>query len=97
MATDISRDGYRRSRRIGRKTQVTLTDEQYEALRDESRRTGLSQANLVRRAIDARYRIGSRPTVNGVEISFGVWRRPDAAVAGRRLRSRLRRFWSPRR
>jgi hypothetical protein len=94
MATDVSHDGYRSSRRIGRKTQVTLTDEQYEALRDEAQRTGLSQANLVRRAIDARYRTGSRPTVNGVEISFGIWRRPDAAVAGRRLRQRLRRFWS---
>jgi hypothetical protein len=25
--------------------------------------------------------------VRGIEISFGLWRRPDAAVAGRRVRT----------
>jgi hypothetical protein len=41
----------------------------------------------VRRAVDKTYRPHSRPTVRGIEISFGLWRRPDAAVVGRRVRT----------
>ena len=63
---------------------MTLTDRQHAFLWDEKVRTGLSLAELVRRAIDQTYRPGSRPRVQGVEVSFGVWRRPDAAVVGRR-------------
>ena len=64
-----------------------LTDRQHELLRDEAARTGLPIAELVRRAIDRSYRREARPTVRGVELSLGVWRRPDAAVAGRRTRT----------
>jgi hypothetical protein len=73
---------------MSRRTQFTLTDRQHALLVDESYRTGLPMAELVRRAIDRVYRPHSRPSVSGVELSVGVWRRPDAAVAGRRVKTR---------
>ena len=63
---------------------MTLTDEQYEFLRGEAHRTGLPAAELVRRELDASYRPDERPRVRGFDISLGVWRSPDASVAGRR-------------
>jgi len=69
---------------MSRKTQITLTDRQHCFLRDESDRTGLSMAELVRRAVDQAYRPFERPRVGGFELSVGVFRRPDAAMAGRR-------------
>ena len=66
---------------------VLLTTRQHELLIDEAIRTGLPMGELIRRAIDREYRPRIRPTVRGVEISLGVWRRPDAAVAGRRSRT----------
>jgi hypothetical protein len=72
------------SREMSRRTQVTLSDRQYAFLCNESARTGLSMAELVRRAVDMTFRPHKRPKVGGVEISFGVWGRPDAAVVGRR-------------
>jgi len=73
---------------MGRRTHVTLTDEQHAFLLAEAHRTGLSAAELVRRALDATYRADQRPRMKGFDISVGVWRRPDAAVAGRRAGSR---------
>lgn len=70
--------------RIGRRTHVILTDRQHAFLGDEANRTGLSMGELVRRAIDATYRPHERPRLNGLEVSLGVWKRPDAALAGRR-------------
>jgi hypothetical protein len=72
---------------MSRRTQITLTDRQHAFLRDESWRTGLPLAELVRRAVDKTYRPHSRPTVRGLEVSLAVWRRPDAAVVGRRVRT----------
>lgn len=72
---------------MSRRTQITLTDRQHAFLIDESWRTGLPLAELVRRAVDKTYRPESRPTVRGLEISVGVWRKPDAAVVGRRTKS----------
>ena len=69
---------------MGRRTQVTLTDRQHQFLFDESHRTGLSVAELVRRALDETYRIEQRNRVRGFDFAVGVWRRPDAAVVGRR-------------
>lgn len=66
---------------------MTLRDEQHAFLVAESHRTGLSVAELVRRAIDGAYRPEERPRVRGFDVSFGVWRAPDAAVVGRRARS----------
>jgi hypothetical protein len=75
---------------MSRRTQITLTDRQHAFLRDEAHRTGLSLAELVRRAVDTAYRPYSRPRVPGFEVSVGVWRQPDAAVAGRRPSRRRR-------
>jgi hypothetical protein len=74
---------------MSRRTQVTLTDRQHAFLVGESVRTGLSLAELVRRAVDGTYRPHIRPRVPGFELSFGIWNRPDSAVVGRR---RQRRF-----
>jgi hypothetical protein len=63
---------------------VTLTDEQYDFLRAESHLTGLSIAELVRRALDVAYPEEERPRIRGWDFRLGIWRRPDAAVAGRR-------------
>jgi hypothetical protein len=80
---------------MSRRTQVTLTDRQHAFLAGEAIRTGLSLAELVRRAVDRTYRPELRPKLGGIEVSLGLWRRPDAAVAGRRpeapgLRARRR-------
>jgi hypothetical protein len=83
-------DGCVHLHHMSRKTQITLTDRQHAFLHDEKARTGLSLAELVRRAIDQVYRPHQRPRVEGLELSLGVWRRPDAAVVGRRP-DRLRR------
>jgi hypothetical protein len=74
---------------MSRKTQVTLTDRQHAFLVAESLRTGLSMAELVRRAVDRTYRPALRPRVGGIEVSAGWWRRPDAAIVGRRPGRRL--------
>ncbi|MDX6511888.1 MAG: hypothetical protein QOE36_1392 [Gaiellaceae bacterium] len=63
---------------------MTLTEAQRDFLLRESARTGLPLAELVRRALESTYGIGERPRVRGFDVSFGVWRSPDAALAGRR-------------
>jgi hypothetical protein len=63
-----------------------VEERQLAFLRDESARTGLPVSELLRRAIDKTYRPHHRPRVGGFEVSFGIWGRPDAAVAGRRPR-----------
>ncbi len=73
---------------MGRRTQVTLTDRQHAFLLAESARTGLSLAELVRRAVDETYRTEQRRRVRGFDIGLGIWREPDAALAGRRAGSR---------
>jgi hypothetical protein len=67
---------------------VTLTDGQYEFLHREAARTGLSVAELVRRALDETYAPEERPRLGGFDIGVGIWRRPDAALAGRRAGAR---------
>jgi hypothetical protein len=69
---------------MSRRTQVTLTDRQHTFLRDEAARTGLSMAELMRRAVDTTYRPEFRPKLRGLELSMGVWSRPDVAIVGRR-------------
>jgi hypothetical protein len=81
--TYIDVDIHRR-RSMSRRTQIVLTDRQHAFLMAERARTGLPLAELVRRAIDTVYRPHSRERVRGVELSLGLWRRPDAAVVGRR-------------
>jgi hypothetical protein len=89
MAVYTYIDGYRHRRLVSRKTQLTLTDRQHAYLLGESIRTGLSMAELIRRAIDRIYRPEQRPRVPGYELSLGIWKRPDAAVIGRRRTRRL--------
>jgi len=71
---------------VGRHIHVLVRSDQHATLLEESARSGLAMAELVRRAIDAVYEPGRRPAARGVEVSVGVWRRLDAAVTGRRLR-----------
>jgi hypothetical protein len=73
---------------MSRRTQVILTDEQHAFLRGEAERTGLSMGELVRRALDYAYRLEDRKRVGGFEVALGIWKRPDAALIGRRLRLR---------
>jgi hypothetical protein len=67
------------------RTQVMLNPEQYDYLISESLRTGLSRSELIRRAIDETFRPEARIRVRGFDLGIGVWRSPDAAVAGRRI------------
>ncbi len=74
---------------MSRRMHIQVSERQHAFLNGEADRTGLSVAELVRRAVDRVYRPGVRPTTGGVELSVGVWRRPDAAIAGRRPGIRL--------
>lgn len=63
---------------MGHRTQITLTDEQYARLREESRRSGLGLAELVRRALERRYGASSAVEVLGaLDASFGSWAERD--------------------
>ena len=68
---------------MSRSVHFTLTDGQHALLVEESVRTGLSMAELVRRALDATYRPRLRPIVAGFCLNFNATRGPDAAVVGR--------------
>jgi hypothetical protein len=68
---------------MSRKTQITLTDRQHRLLLEESVRSSVSMAELVRRAIDTVYRPNTRPVVAGFHVNVGLFRAPDAAVIGR--------------
>jgi hypothetical protein len=66
---------------------VTVTDRQRRLLLEESVRTGLSMAELVRRALDKTYRPKLRPIVKGFHLNIGLARDPDAAVIARLTRA----------
>ncbi|MCK9486787.1 MAG: ribbon-helix-helix domain-containing protein [Dehalococcoidia bacterium] len=54
--------------------QITLTDEQYERLRDESRETGLDVAELVRRAVERAYGTHTPDDqMRALHGSFAAW------------------------
>ena len=72
------------------RTHVMLTQEQYTLLKAEADVAGLSLGELVRRALDHVYRPSARLRVRGWEVTFALWKRPDAAVVGRRLKVRRR-------
>jgi len=75
---------------MSHRTQVTLTDEQYERLLDESARSGLAIAELVRRALDESY--GPKSGNELIEVlheSFGAW--ADRDFDGEEYVERLRR------
>ncbi len=59
---------------MSHRTQITLTDRQYARLREESRRSGLGLAELVRRAVDRSYGTGSDAERSGaLDASFASW------------------------
>ncbi len=59
---------------MSHRTQITLTDEQYVRLCEESERTGLALAELVRQALDGRYgSIDAEARRKAFDHSFGVW------------------------
>lgn len=60
---------------MSHRTQITLTDEQYERLQSEVERTGMSMAELVRRAIDRTYVASDEVAqrLAGLRASAGVW------------------------
>jgi len=68
---------------VSRKTQITLTDRQHRLLLEESVRSSVSMAELIRRAVDTVYRPELRPLARGYHVNFAVFRAPDAAVVGR--------------
>lgn len=73
---------------MAHRTQITLSDAQYEALKRESKRTGLGLAELTRRALTATYRV---PTddADALDESFGGW--ADRDEDGHDYVERLRR------
>ena len=74
---------------MSKRTQVTFTDQQHEMLIDESNRTGLPMAELVRRAVDRTFRpVSRRPFARGFELVLGLSHEPAAAVMARRARPR---------
>jgi hypothetical protein len=59
---------------MSHRTQITLTDEQYARLVDESRRTGLALAELVRRAVELSFgSTRAEDTLRALDESFAGW------------------------
>jgi hypothetical protein len=72
------------------RTQISLTDQQYERLRSESTSSGHSLAELIRRALDARYgAVSEADRVRLLDSAFGGWagRGEDGAAFVERVRS----------
>jgi hypothetical protein len=65
---------------------VRFTSGQYADLLAESVRTGLSIAELVRRAVDVSYRENRRPLVGGFQLNFALRRGADSADVARLTR-----------
>ena len=60
--------------------QITLDDAQYERLREEAERTGASLAELIRRAVDEKYRrqLTLEEKLRAVEATAGLWTEEQA-------------------
>ena len=76
---------------MGIRFHITLEDSQYVFLTEQSERLSVSVAELIRRANDSTFALDTKRRTPGVELSVAVWRRPDAAVVGRRPGVRLGR------
>jgi len=75
---------------MSHRTQITLTDQQYERLLNESDRTGLGLAELVRRALTRCYGdVTSNERARALRESAGTWSDRDAD--GEAYVERLRR------
>ena len=74
---------------MSHRTQITLTDAQYDRLRRESEQTGLGLAALVRRAVDTVFPDGRQGNPKEIlEGSFGAWK--DRDFDGEKYVERLR-------
>jgi hypothetical protein len=63
---------------MSHRTQITFPDDQYARLKGESERSGLSMAQLLRRAVSAVGGDARRvDTDRGLDASFGAWRDRD--------------------
>lgn len=69
---------------MSKRFNLILEESQYAFLTRESERQSLAVAELIRRAIDHTFELRTSDRTDGFELSFGLWRRPDAAVVGRR-------------
>jgi hypothetical protein len=69
--------------------QITLSHRQYRILKRESKRTGLSLAELVRRSLDRTYGNPLTELEEALEHSFGAW--SDREEDGQTYVERLRR------
>ena len=80
---------------MSHRAQITLTDEQYARLCEEAQRTGLSFAELVRRAIDGRYEEppSTEERLQALERSSGAWK--DRDFDGEEYVERLRQGTEP--
>jgi predicted DNA-binding protein len=58
---------------MAHRTQITLTDEQYDRLKREARRTGASLSELIRQAVDARYAGTVDDWEAALDAAFGLW------------------------
>jgi hypothetical protein len=65
-----------------------ITEEQHAFLTRASQRTSLSVAELIRRAVDEKYRLSREPRL-GPELTLAIWRRPRSPEQGRRSGIRL--------
>jgi predicted DNA-binding ribbon-helix-helix protein len=66
---------------MSHRTQITLTDGQYELLRAVSRDRGVGLAELIRRAVDRTYGRGDgEDLLSALDASFGSWRDSDDGV-----------------
>ena len=63
---------------------IQISEKMYRRLTTIANRTGLSVAELIRRAIERVYWPADLPKMKGFEISVGIWKRPDASIVGRR-------------
>lgn len=63
---------------MSHRTQITLSDSQYERLKEESERTGVSLSELIRRALSRVYSAaGSDDVQEMLDQSFGAWPERD--------------------
>lgn len=67
---------------MSHRTQITLTDKQYRSLKRESNRTGLSLAELVRRALEEATGTAGTRDRRALDDSFGAWSDRDFDGAG---------------
>lgn len=72
------------------RTQVLLDDDQYVRLRTESARTGRSIADLLREAVDERFRTSSDRAWRALRASRGAWADRDYIGIGAEYVERTR-------